>query len=97
MLCLGEQVDSHAVGVGRVVGPHQQLGRSGEHIDGHPACHLLFGGGDKAVSRAHDGIDFGDFAGAIGERSDGLGSSYGEQCVGAGDRCCRQRDGTGLG
>ena len=75
MLGLGQQVDGDPGGVLGGVGHHQDLRRSGDHVDADGAEHLALGGGDVDVAGADDLIDRGDGFGAERQGGDRLGAA----------------------
>ena len=110
VLGLGDEIGSDNGRVGGVVAYHQDLGRSGEHVDAALAADDALGGRDPHVSGAADDVAGGDGSGRGGrirrffgkletERHGGnrLGSTDPQEDVGIGNVGRGKGDRSGLG
>mmetsp|Transcript_16811 Transcript_16811/g.30140 ORF Transcript_16811/g.30140 Transcript_16811/m.30140 type:complete len:499 (+) Transcript_16811:1631-3127(+) len=89
VLGLGQQVRRDGLGVGGLVGEHQELAGPGQHVNGALARHQLLRSGHPLVSRAHDGVARGHVARTVRQSGDGLGPADAQEEVSLRDvRCC---------
>ena len=76
MLGLREQVGRDPRRIVGAVRHHENLGRSRDGIDPHPAEHFALGGGDIGVARPDDLVDRRNRCGPIGQRGNGLRAAH---------------------
>ena len=86
MLGLPQQVHRAHLGIGRVVGNHQRLGRTGKQVDADAAIQLALGFGHVHVARTDQHVDWRDGRCAHGHRHHGLNAAQHQDLVGAGHR-----------
>ena len=85
MLGLAQQVGRAHLGVGRIVGDDEDLGRAGEQIDADPAVKLALGLGDIGVAGTDQHVDRAKRLGAERHRRDRLHAAQHVDFVGAGE------------
>ena len=94
MLGLGDQVGGDELGLGRVVGQHDDLARAGDAVDGDLAEDVLLGQGDEQVARPDDHVHRRHALDAVGQRRHRLGAA---DAVDLGRRPVRGRRPAGRG
>ena len=72
VLGLREQVHCHPVGMRAVVGDHQDLRRTGDHVDADDAEHAPLRGRDVRIAGTDDLVDLRNRLGAVRKRADRL-------------------------
>ncbi len=90
---LRQQIRSHEIGAGAVIGENQHFGRTRGHVHSRAfriGGHLLFGGGHPGVAGTEDLVDLGDGRGAIGQCGDSLGATHLEDGIDAAQLGCDQ-------
>ena len=90
MLGLRQQVQRDPVRVVVAVGDHQNLGRSGNHVDANPAKHPALGGGDIGVARAGDLVHRRNGFGAVSQRRNRLRPADAVDLIHPRDLRCQQ-------
>ena len=93
MLCLRQQVGSHKLGVGTIVGQYADFRRTGRHVDGYVLQrNVLLGSHHVLVARTEYLVYLWYALRAVGHGSDGLYASGLENPIHSGD-ACRHKDG----
>ena len=85
MLCLGQKIDRHPVGIVAGVGDHQNFGGAGDHVDADLAEDPPLGRRHPGVAGSGDLVHRRDALGAPGKRGDGLGAADAPDLVDAGE------------
>ena len=85
MLCLGEKIRRHHLGVAAAVGQHQDFAGACDHVNGYQAKDLALGLCHKGIAGSHDLIHLGKCFRAIGQRSHRLGAAHLEDAIHPGD------------
>ncbi len=96
MLGLAEQVGSAHLAVCRVVGKHEDLGRSGEQVDADPAEQLALRLRDKGIARTNDLVDRLDGLRPIGQCCNRLCPANPVNFVNTGNPCGGQNQRVGI-
>ena len=86
VLGLPEQVSRDQLGVGVLVGDHEDLGRSGQQVDPDATEQLALGLGHVRVARADDHVDGGQPLDTERHRRQRLDAAEAEDLVGAAGR-----------
>ena len=90
VLGLRQQVGGDPVGIRRLVGEDQHLGRPGDHVDADLAEHQPLGRRDIGIARPDDLGDRRDGFGAVGQRGDRLRAADAINLVDAGKAAPRR-------
>lgn len=93
VLGLRHQVCRDHHGLGRGIGQHADLGRTGDHIDTHVTRDNLLGSGNKSVARTGDFIDARNGLGAVRQRGHSLSAAHHIDLVHAAELCRGERVG----
>mmetsp|Transcript_8064 Transcript_8064/g.15782 ORF Transcript_8064/g.15782 Transcript_8064/m.15782 type:complete len:332 (-) Transcript_8064:98-1093(-) len=92
VLGLRQKIGRNDRGIRRLVGEHEQLTGTSEHVNRAFARYQLLGSGDPLVARTHDRVARRDATRSVREGGDGLGSADAQEEVGPSDMRGRLRD-----
>ena len=88
---LRQQVGSHELGTGRLVGQHTYLRRTGRHVDGHLVqAHMLLGSHHILIARTEYLVHLGHALRTIGHGTNSLHTAYLEYLAHSGNACSHQ-------
>ena len=92
MLRLGKHVRRNPFGVGGMVGDHQDLAGTGNHVNTHPAEYLALGLGDIGIPRTDDFIHRRHGFRPVCQGGHRLGASQAKKPVNSAQLCrCQHR------
>jgi len=89
MLGLGDEVRCHHLRICGIISQHQQLRGACQHVDGHTSSDHSLGSSHKTITWATDSIAWGQLPCTIGQCSDGLRPTHGQQALHPCDVRCR--------